>query len=159
MLPRSQFGIKPPDSKSPNIPHSRQLTSQTEQVSGNFCTNIMSHGCLYPKAYVCSNTPLVSCWNFADISTRPTQPKKLTPMNENNQTRNKRRFYEIFITGRARLQLLDSYNWYRNLTGGWTHPHCLDFMSRREILKLTPAQLDYKLQHGSQAPLPKNLQT
>lgn len=61
------------------------------------------------------------------------------------------------IIGRERHDLLDHFNWYRNLTGGFTHPHCLDFMSRKEILSYTPAQLEYKLRHGSMSALPRDL--
>ncbi len=59
----------------------------------------------------------------------------------------------IFI-GRARRALLEDYGWYRNMAGGWTHPHCMDFMSRREILRCTPDELNYKMQYGSRSIMP-----
>lgn len=65
-------------------------------------------------------------------------------------------FSSIFI-GSKKRKLLDSYSWYRNMHGGWTHPHIIDWMSFWEILKLTPTQLEYKLKHGSQAILPEEL--
>lgn len=71
--------------------------------------------------------------------------------------RTKRRFTEKFLVGPERLAILRSRCWYRNMLGGWTHPHAMDFMSRREILSLSPAQLDYKLAHGSRAALPPEL--
>lgn len=58
--------------------------------------------------------------------------------------------------GRKRT-LLKHYGWYRNLYGGWTHGHMLDYMEPVEIARLTPAQLEYKLQHGSMAILPNEL--
>lgn len=61
------------------------------------------------------------------------------------------------ILGKKRRDLLESHGWYRNMTGGWTHPHCLDFMSWAEIRALTPGQLAYKLHYGSKAVLPKNI--
>lgn len=61
------------------------------------------------------------------------------------------------VLGRERRDLLTRHGWYRNLGGGWTHPHCLDFMSSREIRGYSPAQLEYKLEHGSRTPLPENL--
>lgn len=68
-----------------------------------------------------------------------------------NMLRRTRTFPERFLIGRLRRSLLESHDWYRNLAGGWTQGHCMDFMSRREIIRLSPASLDYKLQHGSQA--------
>lgn len=69
------------------------------------------------------------------------------------------RIRERLVLGRERREILERHNWYRNLAGGWTHPHCMDFMSRREVLRLSPAQLDYKLCHGSLAALPEGLLT
>lgn len=65
--------------------------------------------------------------------------------------------HEHFMMGRERRSMLESRGWYRNVLGGWVHPHCMDVMSRREILALSPAQLDYKLKHGSRAMLPPGL--
>lgn len=69
-----------------------------------------------------------------------------------------RRLKDAVVLGRERRDLLESHGWYRNLGGGWTHPHCLDFMSPLEIRRLSAAQLAYKLEHGSRAPLPENLE-
>lgn len=71
--------------------------------------------------------------------------------------RNGVRFYERLVIGPDRKALLESHAWCRNVLGGWVHPHCMDLMSRQEILALTPAQLDYKLRHGSRAMLPPEL--
>lgn len=59
--------------------------------------------------------------------------------------------------GSQRHQLLQQYGWYRNMAGSYAHPHCLDWMSSKEIRALTVEQLEYKLQHGSRAALPSNL--
>lgn len=75
----------------------------------------------------------------------------------NKKPRNTLKPLERAFLGAERKTMLESRNWYRNLAGGWTHPHCMDFMSRREILALSPAQLDYKLRHGSRAALPPEL--
>lgn len=61
------------------------------------------------------------------------------------------------IIGSARRRILESYNWYQNMAGGWTHPHCMDYMSRIDILRRTPAQLEYAMKYGSQAICPENL--
>lgn len=60
-----------------------------------------------------------------------------------------------FFIGQKRRALLQQHRWYQNMAGGWTHPHQLDYMSHREICRLTPEQLAYKLAHGSQARLPE----
>lgn len=64
---------------------------------------------------------------------------------------------ERVLLGKKRRNLLESHGWYRNMLGGWTHPHCLDFMSWSEIRSLTPEQLTYKLHYGSNAKLPESL--
>ena len=64
---------------------------------------------------------------------------------------------EYLILGKEKRRLLESHGWYRNMTGGWTHPHCLDFMSWVEIRSLTPEQLSYKLHYGSRSTLPIRL--
>ncbi len=56
---------------------------------------------------------------------------------------------------KAKKNLLESYGWYRGMTGLWVHPHLLDTMSSREIRKYSLPQLKYKLQHGSLAELPE----
>lgn len=71
--------------------------------------------------------------------------------------RNSLRPYEHVAIGPERTRILSVHRWYRNLAGGFTHPHAMDYMHRREILALTPAQLDYKLSHGSMARLPEGL--
>lgn len=58
---------------------------------------------------------------------------------------------------REKVTLLEKYGWYRNIKGGYAHPHAMDYMSFKEIHDCTPAQLEYKLQHGSLAPLPADL--
>lgn len=78
-------------------------------------------------------------------------------MSRKTGLRNGLRLRERVFIGRDRLSILESHAWYRNMLGGWVHPHCLDVMSRREILALSPAQLDYKLSHGSRAALPPEL--
>ncbi len=67
------------------------------------------------------------------------------------------KLFKHWVVGRERKSLLECYGWYRNMTGGWTHPHCLDFMSRSEICSYNLEQLRYKLEHGSQAALPSML--
>lgn len=62
-----------------------------------------------------------------------------------------------FLLSRKKKGLLERFSWYRTVTGGWSHPHAMDHMGWLEIRKLTPAQLEYKLQHGSQAKLPERL--
>lgn len=76
-------------------------------------------------------------------------------MHKHKTLRNERYLHEHIIIGRDRRALLNTYNWYSNMIGGWAHPHAMDFMTRREILQLTPAQLAYKLSHGSQAIIPE----
>lgn len=78
-------------------------------------------------------------------------------MAEQKTLRNKRLPHEHIIVGSERKALLESWGWYRNMASGWVHPHCMDLMSRHEILSLTPAQLDYKLTYGSRAMLPVEL--
>ena len=56
-----------------------------------------------------------------------------------------------------KVSLLEKYGWYRNIKGGYAHPHAMDYMSFKEIHGYTPTQLEYKLQHGSLAPLPDGL--
>lgn len=63
-----------------------------------------------------------------------------------------------FLVSREKRELLESYGWYRNMHGGWTHPHAMDYMNFWEIWKFTPKQLEYKLKHGSCAILPADLQ-
>lgn len=58
---------------------------------------------------------------------------------------------------RKKRKLLQRFSWYRTVTGGWSHPHAMDHMSWLEVRRLTPVQLEYKLQHGSQARLPEKL--
>ena len=65
----------------------------------------------------------------------------------------------LVLLGRTRRELLESHGWYRNLAGGWTHPHQMDSMSWLEIRAMTPAQLAYKLENGSLAELPPELRT
>lgn len=76
-------------------------------------------------------------------------------MKKHESLRNERYLHEHFFIGRDRLHLLDTFNWYPNMVGGWAHPHAMDFMTRWEILRLTPAQLAYKLVHGAQATIPE----
>lgn len=61
------------------------------------------------------------------------------------------------VIGRERHEILTAHGWYKNIVGGWTHPHLMDWMPRSQILKLTPAQLEYKLTHGSKSELPDTL--
>lgn len=63
------------------------------------------------------------------------------------------------LIGSQRRQLLQRYGWYKNIVGSYVHPHCMDWMSLREIRELTVEQLEYKLQHGSRAQLPSNLRS
>ena len=71
--------------------------------------------------------------------------------------RNHRYFSEHLFLGKERKELLEKHGWYKNLAGSYVHPRCMDFLSLMEIRSLTPAQLDYKLTHGSQSPLPEEL--
>ncbi len=52
----------------------------------------------------------------------------------------------------TKVALLHRFNWYRNIAGGWTHPHCLDYMTKSEISVMSLERLEFALQHGSQAP-------
>lgn len=54
-------------------------------------------------------------------------------------------------------KILEDYGWYRNMHGGWAHPHVMDYMTFVEIWKYNLEELEYKLQHGSQASLPVSL--
>lgn len=54
-------------------------------------------------------------------------------------------------------KILEDYGWYRNMHGGWTHPHSMDCMTFVEIWKYNSKELEYKLRHGSKAPLPVSL--
>ena len=60
---------------------------------------------------------------------------------------------KLFI-GKTRRQILDRHNWYRNMTGGYTHPHAMDYMTAREIKACAPDELEYKCRHGSMAKYP-----
>lgn len=51
----------------------------------------------------------------------------------------------------SKVAMLHQFNWYRNMTGGWTHPHCLDYMTNSEISAMSLERLEFALQHGSQA--------
>lgn len=62
-----------------------------------------------------------------------------------------------FMLSRRKRRILESFSWYRTVVGTWVHPHQLDYMSWWEIRKLSPAQLEYKLRHGSQTELPERL--
>ena len=76
--------------------------------------------------------------------------------------RPKYRFSRIcnnLFTSRQKTRRLERYDWYKTITGGWAHPHAIDRMSRHEIRRLNIEQLEYKLKHGSQAPLPDYLRT
>lgn len=66
-----------------------------------------------------------------------------------------KRIKSWLIIGRQRRALLESYAWYRNLTGGYTHPHAMDYMTARQIRACDMETLEYKLQHGSLAIPPK----
>ena len=63
-------------------------------------------------------------------------------MQEHEALRNERYLHERIFIGRDRLHLLVEKRFRGELT-------------RREILRLTPAQLAYKLIHGSQAAIPE----
>jgi len=61
------------------------------------------------------------------------------------------------LIGKERYKLLEDRGWFKNILGGWTDSHCRDYMSRSEIVSLTPKQLKYKLEHGSCSVLPPDL--
>lgn len=67
------------------------------------------------------------------------------------------RFIGSLTISRNKMELLESYGWYRNIRGGYAHPHGMDYMSFREIHGYTLEQLEYKLQHGSMSKLPEHL--
>ena len=48
-------------------------------------------------------------------------------------------------------ELLERYGWYPRLIGGWMHPHCMDWLTAREIWRMDIPRLEYALQHGSRA--------
>lgn len=56
-----------------------------------------------------------------------------------------------FLLIKRKKKILESYGWYRNMHGGWTHSHGVDYMTSLEIWSYTPEELEYKIQHGSQA--------
>lgn len=58
---------------------------------------------------------------------------------------------------RAKRKLLESYGWYRNVKGGYCHPHGMDYMTAEEIHSSTLRQLEFKLKRGSMAKIPENL--
>lgn len=78
-------------------------------------------------------------------------------MDSDKKSRNALTPLERVMLGSRRRAMLESHGWYKGMTGRWVHPHCMDMMSRREILALSPAQLEYKLKHGSHAALPPEL--
>lgn len=59
------------------------------------------------------------------------------------------------VISKEKKELLESYGWYRNMTGGYAHPHGIDYMTFMEIYGYTIEQLEYKLKHGSEAELPE----
>lgn len=65
-------------------------------------------------------------------------------------------FCHVVDIGRKRI-LLEEYGWYRNLHGGWTQGHMMDYIGPLEIARLNIPQLEYKLKHGSMAELPPDL--
>ena len=66
--------------------------------------------------------------------------------------------YNCFIIGRNKKSLLEKYNWYPNGYGtSWHHPHGFGWIDTRDILRLTPNQLEYKLQHGSLSHIPEEI--
>ena len=67
------------------------------------------------------------------------------------------RLYGRLVSIKGKQRLLESYGWYRNICGGWAHPHGMDYLDTREIRRCTKPQLAYKLEHGSLAPLPPEL--
>ena len=62
------------------------------------------------------------------------------------------------FTAPARARAMFRHGWYRNMIGGWAHPHAMDYMSGMEAASYTIPQLEYKLRHGSQAKLPPELE-
>ena len=56
-----------------------------------------------------------------------------------------------FIVGWKKRKLLERYRWYRNIAGGWTHSHAMDYMTFWQIRRCNLNQLEYKLKHGSMA--------
>lgn len=67
-----------------------------------------------------------------------------------------RAFGRLMITSKKKA-LLESYGWYRNMRGGYAHPHAIDYMTASEIRGYTLKQLEYKLENGSMAGLPEDL--
>ena len=65
--------------------------------------------------------------------------------------------FGLLMASRAKKRLLESYGWYRNMHGGYTHPHAMDYMGLLEVCRYTPKQLEYKLKHGSRSVLPDEL--
>lgn len=83
--------------------------------------------------------------------------KRKTEYNELKSEYMLSRLLGRFAISKAKVKLLESCGWYRNMMGGYTHPHAMDFMTFREIQGLDLKQLEYKLKHGSQAVLPADL--
>ena len=67
------------------------------------------------------------------------------------------RVFGSIIISKEKKELLFSYGWYKNIKGGYAHPHAKDYMTSREIAGYNLEQLEYKLKHGSEARLPKEL--
>ncbi len=63
---------------------------------------------------------------------------------------------KLFIS-KQKKALLQRFCWFQTISGRWNHPHCIDHLTHKEIMPLTPKQLEYKLKHGSMSTLPDNL--
>lgn len=66
-----------------------------------------------------------------------------------------RRLWRRLVIGRRRREILESYGWYRSMTGGYAHPHAMDYMTARQIRACGPELLEYKMRHGSLAVPPE----
>lgn len=60
---------------------------------------------------------------------------------------------DILSFGR-KARALERHGWYRNIHGGWTHPHGMDYMAIWDILRYSPKELEYKAEHGSRSMMP-----
>lgn len=68
--------------------------------------------------------------------------------------RNYRTRLEHIIIGKTRRDILHQHNWRKSSKKNWTSIESPFDLTRSEIIRLTPAQLDYKLLHGVTATPP-----
>lgn len=50
---------------------------------------------------------------------------------------------------KSKKKILEDYGWYINMRGGFTHPHGIDFLTRKEIMFMNCDHLLHCMKHGS----------